>query len=278
MVLHHIRKIRNPHVRRATYGVLSLHGIFLSLVAIKTAIFHIARLKAVVYGSAAMISLLDFIPHVTFAQALPSIDYSISNSTYPVMTLDGQMITYMYYYQNEASPYTPGSSVVVSANIPAGMTYHSHEGPAYASLTANNITWNIPSNQSRFGMILLRLMVDPDAYGPLTNTVTLTHANPDPVMTNNTASAVVIANTSAPGSSNIDLAITKTVNRTTATLMDDIVFTIDYVNNGSGTAEDVKVYEVLPPSLYIVSRTEPTSPTINNNLYTRSVGNLAPGQ
>lgn len=127
-------------------------------------------------------------------------------------------------------------------------------------------------------MILLRLMVSPDAYGPLTNTVTLTHANPDPVMTNNTASAVVIANTSAPGSSNIDLAITKTVNRTTATLMDDIVFTIDYINNGSGTAEDVKVYEVLPPSLYIVSRTEPTSPTINNNLYTRSVGNLAPGQ
>ena len=101
-------------------------------------------------------------------------------------------------------------------------------------------------------MILLRLMVDPDAYGPLTNTVSLNYAGPDPVSTNNDATAVVIANTSAPGSSNIDLAITKTVNRTTATLMDDIVFTIDYINNGTETANDVKVYEVLPPSLILL--------------------------
>jgi len=43
------------------------------------------------------------------------------------MTKDGQMITYMYYYQNESSPYTPGSSLDIFANIPAGMTYHSHE-------------------------------------------------------------------------------------------------------------------------------------------------------
>ncbi len=126
MVLHHIRKIRNPHVRRATYGIISLHGLFLSLVAIKTAIFHIARLKAIVYGSAALMSLLDFVPHVTFAQTPTGIDYSISNSTYPIMTEDGQVITYMYYYQNESSPYTPGSNVVLTANIPAGTTYQSH--------------------------------------------------------------------------------------------------------------------------------------------------------
>ncbi len=60
--------------------------------------------------------------------------------------------------------------------------------------------------------------------------------------------------------------------------MDDIIFTIDYVNNGIETATDVKVYEVLPPALYIVDRTEPLAPVINNNLYTRSIGNLAPGQ
>jgi|GEM_PF-4780932 len=67
------------------------------------------------------------VPHVTFAQTPTPIDYSISNSTYPIMTDQGQMVTYMYYYQNESDPYTPGSTVVVSANIPAGMTYHSHE-------------------------------------------------------------------------------------------------------------------------------------------------------
>jgi len=60
--------------------------------------------------------------------------------------------------------------------------------------------------------------------------------------------------------------------------MDSIIFTINYKNNGTQTAPNVKVYEVLPPSLYIVSRTEPVTPTMTNNLYTRSVGDLAPGQ
>lgn len=86
-------------------------------------------------------------------------------------------------------------------------------------------------------MILLRLMVQPTASGPLTNTVTLSHANPDPVMSNNSATATVIANTSGPSSSNVDLAITKTVNRTTAGFMDDIIFTLNYRNNGSQTAQ-----------------------------------------
>lgn len=277
MVLHHIRKIRNPHVRRATYGILSLHGLFLTLVAIKTAIFHIARLKAVVYGSAALMSLLDFVPHVTFAQAPTSIDYSISNSTYPIMTDQGQLVTYMYYYQNESSPYTVGSSVVVSANIPAGMTYHSHEWPAIASQNASQITWNIPANQSRFGMILLRLLVAPEATWPLNNTVTITHGNPDPVTTNNNATAIIIANNTALASSNVDLQISKTVNRNTATLMDDIIFTINYSNQGTQAASGVKVYEVLPPELYIVN-TSLTPSSTQNNLYTWDIGTLAPGQ
>jgi hypothetical protein len=107
MVLHHIRKIRNPHVRKATYGFLSLHGLFLALVAIKTAVFHIASLKILVLESVFLMSLFNIIPHVTFAQNPANIDYSISNSTYPVMTADGQMVVFMYYYQNESQPHTP---------------------------------------------------------------------------------------------------------------------------------------------------------------------------
>jgi len=79
-------------------------------------------------------------------------------------------------------------------------------------------------------------MVSPSATGPLNNTVTITHANPDPVTTNNTAAAIVIANNSAMTSSNVDLTISKTVNRSTATLMDDIIFTIDYENRGTQSA------------------------------------------
>jgi|GEM_PF-7113433 len=126
-------------------------------------------------------------------------------------------------------------------------------------------------------MILLRLMVSPEAAGPLNNTVTITHANPDPVASNNNATAIIIANNSAIASSNVDLQISKTVNRSTATLMDDIIFTINYSNQGTQAASGVKVYEVLPPELYIVN-TSVTPTTTQNNLYTWNIGNLAPGQ
>jgi len=124
-------------------------------------------------------------------------------------------------------------------------------------------------------MILLRLLVNPQATGPLNNTVTVSHANPDPITTNNSATAIIIANNTAQSSSSVDLAITKTVNRTTATLMDDIIFTINYTNQGTQTASGVKIYEVLPPELYIVN-TSLTPSATQNNLYTWDVGNLAP--
>jgi uncharacterized repeat protein (TIGR01451 family) len=120
-------------------------------------------------------------------------------------------------------------------------------------------------------------MVQPTASGPLTNTVSLTHANPDPVQSNNSATATVIANTAGPSMSNVDLVINKTVNRTTAGFMDDIIFTINYSNQGNQTAQGVKVYEVLPPELYIVSTSRQPS-SITNNLYTFDIGQLAPGE
>lgn len=126
-------------------------------------------------------------------------------------------------------------------------------------------------------MILLRLLVSPQATGPLNNTVTITHANPDPVTTNNSATAIIIANNSAMQSSSVDLEISKTVNRSTATLMDDIIFTIDYENKGTQAASGVKVYEVLPPELYIVNTSRTPSST-QNNLYTWDIGTLAPGE
>ncbi len=46
-------------------------------------------------------------------------------------------------------------------------------------------------------MILLRLLVDPSAHGPILNTVSITHGNTDPIMTNNAATAIIIANTAA---------------------------------------------------------------------------------
>lgn len=127
MVFSHINKIRNPHHRRAVYGALSLHGIFLSLVALKTLVFNIAGLKAFAYGSVLLMSIFDLVPHVAFAANTDPIDYSISNSVYPMFTQQGEMAIHMIYYQNDSNPYTVGSNVVVTVDIPAGMSYVSHE-------------------------------------------------------------------------------------------------------------------------------------------------------
>lgn len=106
MVFSHINKIRNPHHRRAVYGALSLHGIFLSLVALKTLMFNVAGLKAFAYGSVLLMSIFDLVPHVALASAPTSVDYSISNSVYPMFTQQGEYAIHMIYYQNDSKPYT----------------------------------------------------------------------------------------------------------------------------------------------------------------------------
>ena len=43
-------------------------------------------------------------------------------------------------------------------------------------------------------MIILRLLVDPQASGQLKTTATVSAENPDPVPSNNTADAIILAN------------------------------------------------------------------------------------
>jgi hypothetical protein len=125
MVFRHIKKVKNKHARRGIYSFLGLNALFLHLVFLKTLVFNIFSLKLLVLESAVLMSVFGLVPHVTFAQA--TVDYSITNSTYPVTAQEGDIITFMYYYQNESDPYTPGSNITITANIPAGTTYESSQ-------------------------------------------------------------------------------------------------------------------------------------------------------
>lgn len=213
----------------------------------------------------------------TFAQVLPSVNYSISNTTFPLITEDGEVVIYMYYMQNDQQPYVPGSNVEVSANIPEGMSY---DGASIepSSITETTVTWTIPDNDNRYKMILLRLMVEPETKGSVTNTVTVTAANPDPNTSNNSASASVVVGNDGNLQGDVDLYLTKTVDMTQADITDEITYTIDFGNMGADTAIGTIIYDLIPDDIYIISA-DPLPTHINNNgIYQRTIGDLPGGQ
>lgn len=279
MVFAHINKIQHGPTRKATKIALRAHLILLKLIALKTILFSFVGVKAFVMESAFLMAIMGWIPHVqtTFAQVLPSVNYSISNTTFPLITEDGEVVIYMYYMQNDQQPYTPGSNVEVSANIPEGMSY---DGASIepSSITETTVTWTIPDNDNRYKMILLRLMVEPETKGSVTNTVTVTAANPDPNTSNNSASASVVVGNDGNLQGDVDLYLTKTVDMTQANITDEITYTIDFGNMGADTAIGTIIYDLIPDDIYIISA-DPLPTHINNNgIYQRTIGDLPGGQ
>ena len=276
MVRRHIKKIPNPIARGATYALLAMKLLFLKLVVIKTIVFNIAALKVIVAESLILMGVFALVPHITLAQG-NSVDYSISNSTYPMMTAEWEVISYLYYFQQEWGTSIHTDNVQITATIPAGMTYHSHEWVAPTSTGGNQVVWNFPAPDNVFGLVVLRLLVQPSASWPLHNTVTLTHTNNDTNLANNTATATVFAQ-QAGQLSDADLYVTNNVNISQASLIDQIVYTIEYGNNWSETANDAVLYKVLPQELYVVSSSQAPNNIQNGNLYVFNIWNINPWQ
>jgi len=101
MIFKHINKIAHPHARRAAKGAVRAHLIMLKLIVLKTIIFNIFTFKAFVAESAILMGILSFVPHVQVINAATTVDYSISNITFPVQSAPGDTVVFSYYFQSQ---------------------------------------------------------------------------------------------------------------------------------------------------------------------------------
>lgn len=276
MIFTRINQIEHKPTRHVARAAVRAHLIFLKLVLLKTIIFNIAGLKTIVTGSALLMGLFHFIPHMDIVEAAnTNVDMSISDTVYPVVSDTGEINVYMIFVQNE-TPSVSASNVQVTATIPAGTTYDS-ASISPSSISATQVTWNLPSNDNSHVMILLRLLVDPNANGTVTSTATVSATNPDPYMNNNTANASIVVGNNGSLIGNVDLYATKQVDQSEASVTDELTYTISYGNLGTDTANNTKIYDIIPNNMYVISADPaPTSTTgANGSILVWDAGNLA---
>ncbi|TWT56070.1 DUF11 domain-containing protein [Allorhodopirellula solitaria] len=170
------------------------------------------------------------------------------------------------------------TNVVVTDNLPAGITYSSDQPSAGSTYASDTGLWTIPS-LAPGATVTLELTGLLTSNAPQTNTAQVTAAdqfdvdstpdNSDP-SEDDQDSAVVTA-------AQINLALDKTVSEPSPNVGDPVSFTLTLSNSGIDDATNIVVQDTLPPGLTISSN-EPASGTFNPSNAQWTIPSLAAGQ
>jgi gliding motility-associated-like protein/uncharacterized repeat protein (TIGR01451 family) len=160
---------------------------------------------------------------------------------------------------------SPATGVTVTDNLPAG--YSVVSVTPSGSTTWSAPTWTI-GNLANGGSATLTIVATVLASGPYANTATITGAQTDPILANNTSTVTPVP---VPIT---DLSVVKTVNNPIPSVGSNVTFTITAHNNGPSPATGVSVTDNLPAGYTLVSAT-PSTGTWLSPIWT--IGNLANG-
>jgi uncharacterized repeat protein (TIGR01451 family) len=161
------------------------------------------------------------------------------------------------------------TGVVVNDILPTGLTYVSHT-VSTGTYTPGTGVWSIGTLANGASRTMtITATVTPDAIPSRTNTAVVSGNEPDSNPNNNTASATV-----NPLYAN--LAVVKTVNNSTQTVGQNVVFTILASNLGPSNATGVVMNDLLPGGLVYVSHTA-SAGIYNPGTGVWTIGSLANG-
>ncbi|UCE37407.1 MAG: DUF11 domain-containing protein [Thermoplasmata archaeon] len=207
-------------------------------------------------------------------------DWANVTVTAPMMTISktadvaeadpGDYITYTIEYENTGSG--DATDVVIVDTIDPDTTFV-NATPAQSIKVGDVITWNI-GTVSGGGSGTIILIVKVDAYVEdgiiLRNTVTLNYndANGNP---QDEESDYVDVTVTAP-----DMTISKTADKTEANPGDQITYTIEYENTGTGDATDVVIVDTIDPDTTFVSAS-PSPSSVVGDVITWNFGTVSGG-
>ena len=185
-------------------------------------------------------------------------DLSVQKSASDLTPDELQSITYTLVAANSASSTAAATGVVVTDNLPAGVTF--------VSAVAGEGTYD-PNTDSWSGLQLapgetqtltITVTVNAGTAGQtLTNTANIDGDQPDPNGVNNQATVQVVVNDNPPPPSSIDLSVQKAVDDATPSEGQLITFTITATSaaSSSGPAASITVTDNLPTGVTFVSAT-----------------------
>ena len=183
----------------------------------------------------------------------PSTDLGIAKSA-PASVPAGGSLTYTLTASN-AGP-DPAATLQVVDLLPGGVTLVSATGTSWTCATSGStVTCNFvgtpPPPLSPIPPITI-VVTAPATAGSITNTASIGPNTDDPILSNNTATAMTTVTGSA------DLSIAKTGPPTVAA-GGNVTYTIDVTNNGPSGVTNVQVNDSPGPGLTFVSSTAPCS-------------------
>jgi len=198
------------------------------------------------------------------APAAPSADVGVSVTDGPDPVAAGGKITYTITVANQGPD--AAQSVDLSTAIPAGATFVSLSSPSGWNATTpavggtGAIDVTAPSLAAGSGstaIFTLVVQVDPGAQGGSTVNLQIhvesTTADGDP--NNNSASTLTTVATSAPANADLGIAITDGPEPVAAG--ENLIYTINVIDHGPGTAQTVNFSTAVPAGATFVSLTTP---------------------
>lgn len=145
----------------------------------------------------------------------------------------------------------------------------SHGSLGWTGTQNRNITWTV-GNLAVDEVATLVFTTTNNGSGDRANTVSVTGSGPDPDMDNNTFTLDFPTNTGAP----VDLGVTKTVDKSTPTVGEEVTFTITLTRvAGTDQVHQVVVTDALPAG-FVYSTHTASQGTYNKNTGEWSVGTI----
>lgn len=203
----------------------------------------------------------------------PTFDVTLTKTVTDDTLAPTDTATYTIAMTN-AGPST-ATNVVLTDVIPAGLTFVSGTVNSTAA-TSDGTTVTFPGVSIASGATVnatLVFTVDAASSGTITNTANVTADTGETSTANNSASDDI---TVTP---EVDLAITKSVDLTTAQIGSALVYTITVTNNGPSTATTIVATDTLPTGVTFVSGVGPASEalTATGGVVTVNSASLASG-
>ena len=173
---------------------------------------------------------------------VPSADLSVTKTSDPDPVPPGGILTYTITVSN-AGP-ADALNVTLRDNLPSSLSnaeFSTDGGISWQPWNTPYQLATLPANDNR--IILIRGTVISSVTGTILNTAVVTSDTPDPDPSNNSDTNQTDISTSG------DIEVRKTVQPTSAVPGGLLTYTITITNNGPDQAENVILYDSVPPEL-----------------------------
>jgi uncharacterized repeat protein (TIGR01451 family) len=189
----------------------------------------------------------------TVVTTAPELGVSQAASSNPVTTNDN--LTYSILVSNNGS--ATATSLRLTDTLPAGVTLVSFDNVAVGWSCSpsfpNSVICTRGSLVTGTPSMLTIGVTAPAAEGVITNTVTVSSAEADPIPSNNSSSLETTVVAPPPGPTETDLAVTQTDTPDPVGMNDLFSYMIQVTNNGPAMTTSVRVTDTLPGGTTYVS-------------------------